>query len=175
MQAESVAGEWHALVFGDTDTFATGDAYATILIASTENAAAATLDDNHFAGISTTGTTAQTNHYLARAYTGLAGSVAAGKYCQNFGVTVMATAGLTYPASVDNGLHMEPIRVVESTTFRGVMPGVYCPLHTKPLTHYQEITDVVGLSGRTLMAVDLASPTGTATAQCLIDITGPWR
>lgn len=174
MQAESVTGEWHVLAFGDIDTYAAGDAYATILIASTENAAAATLDDNQFSGCVTTLTT-QTNHYIARPYTGIAGAAACGKMAGNLTGSLMGSSGMTYPAPVDNGLYIEPVRVAETGTFRGVMPGLYAPLHNKPLSHYQTITSVIGLSGRTLMALDLASPTGTATAQCCLDITGPWR
>lgn len=172
--AESTSGVIFGHAFGEIDAFNDTDAYHTIIIGCDESTSTSTLDNTDFAACVTTLTT-QSRHHVARDYTNTGTSAAFGKMGGYLTGTLMGSSGMSYPAPVDNGVYMEPIRVTETGTFRGVMPGLYAPMHNKPLSHLTAFGDVLGLPGRTLLAIDLANTAGSSGAQCLIDITGPWR
>ena len=86
----------------------------------------------------------------------------------------MGYNGLTYPHPPNNGLLFAEVAIAESADVRSfALPGLYQPLHTTPLAHLATVTDVPSLPGRTLQAFDLS--VAIYRAQCLFDITGPWR
>lgn len=174
VQYSGTTGVWSCAAFGDAVSFGTGDPWATGIIGNPESASTATLQATHF-GTLVQSVTTNTNHYLARNYAGSAGAIAFGKITESVAGTGMGSAGYTYPAPVDSGAHVAPVRIVESTTPRGVFPGIFVPLHNKPLTQGDPVTGVTGLSGHTLIAQDLGDASGAANRQCLVDVTGPWR
>jgi hypothetical protein len=163
--------------FGDINSLKSGDGYSSLL--SAWGAGIDTLPSNYSTNMlfTTLGgySATQVGRYLARTYTQLGTAVAAGFMGDNGVSTVMGASGVTYPHPPDNNLLFAPVAVVENSIIRSrALPGFYHPLHANPLALLATVTDVPDLPGRTLQCFGLA--TGAVNpAQCLIDITGPWR
>jgi hypothetical protein len=84
-----------------------------------------------------------------------------------------ASTGLTYPNPSDSGLYIGVAFLVDAVgSLRGRMPGFYYPLHSLPFQNYDEITNITGLSGVTLISEDIVS--NNIIGQRLIDKWGPW-
>jgi hypothetical protein len=121
--------------------------------------------------------------HLARSYTQAVGAVAAGSGARVYAAAsglIGASAingAVTYPNAADGGgLVVDSISVLEFISAfqstRGRIPGLYAPIHFKPFSNYDVSTGIVGMSGISLMAVNIDS--SAIAGQCLIDITGPW-
>lgn len=119
-------------------------------------------------------TTTQAGKYMNRGYNGVA-MVPCG-YMGDIGVNSgIGYGGFTYPNPADNGLLYSTIALIESGTMRSrAMPGLYQPLHTRPLPDFTTITDLTDLPGRALMAC-MVPYSSTSYGQALFDIVGPWR
>ncbi len=173
----SASGVYGGYAFGDINSLKSGDGYSSML--SAWGAGVDTLPGNYntnmlfttMGGYSAT----QVGRYLARTYTQLGTAVACGFMGDNGVSTVMGASGVTYPNPPDNGLLFAPVAVVEGSVIRSrALPGLYTPLHTNPLSLLATVTDVPDLPSRTLQCFGLVSG-ATNAAQCLFDITGPWR
>jgi hypothetical protein len=118
--------------------------------------------------------------YLARAVTGVGIAQAAARFSQPIFATSTLQSGngyLRYPNDADGSLLMSAVQISENANlpyvWRGSLPGVY---HSPQFIggavfgHRDLVTDVSGLSGRTLrvFADYNAYPV-------FIDNTGPWR
>jgi hypothetical protein len=172
---------WHAsyltqfgiYAFGTIPSFKAGDGHNTIINFDNSNAGANVGVNNFFTSLSAAVATTQATKYMARAYN-QAGPAAVA--CGSMGDYAMSayigSAGMVYPSSVDNGLYVSPVAINETSFIRGMWPGIFQPLHNSPLTTGGQVSDIVGLTGRTLQAV--LSCYGTTNAQVLFDITGPW-
>lgn len=113
--------------FGDILSWASGDAYGTMIIAGSSNAASG----NNFSDSAGALSTTQAGVYLCRSYTQIGSSVPAAKFSNRIAGTDMGTAGLPYPDPVIGGLVLEQVKVTEPTAqvIRGLLPGVYAPVH----------------------------------------------
>lgn len=163
--------------FGDINSLKSGDAYSSLLSAWAAGVDAAPSVFGAAMVFSTLGgyTSTQVGKYLARTYTQLGTAVACGFMGDNGVSSSMGTIGLTYPHPPDNGLMFAPVAVVEGSILRSrALPGLYQLLHNNPLLHLATVADVPDLPGRTLQCFGLSAG-NTSPAQCLIDITGPWR
>lgn len=173
---------WHAsyltmasgYLFGDIASLRSGDAYSTLLCAEVVDILSPYPGQyNLFTSLGAYNAT-QAGKYYARTHTQLGSSVAAGFIGDNAISAAIGYGGLTYPHPPDNGLLFAPVGVVESSIVRSrALPGFYQPLHTTPLAYLDLVTGLPDFPGRTFQAFDLAN--GPNRAQCLIDITGPWR
>ena len=87
----------------------------------------------------------------------------------------MAYSGMAYPSPVGNQFYAAPVEIWESlTVFRGLLPGLFCPLHTAAgLTDSAVITDIAEIPGRSVMINQGQHPAGPIAIA--VDITGPWR
>ena len=157
-------------LFGDINSLKSGDAYSSAIHGFTTDTAPNWPSDNDFANVDNS----STGLYLARSYTQLGGSIAGYRQGATIWSTSMGYNGLTYPHPPNNGLLFAEVAIAESADVRSfALPGLYQPLHTTPLAHLATVTDVPSLPGRTLQAFDLS--VAIWRAQCLFDITGPWR
>jgi len=173
----SGASDWtsaQTLAFGDYTTYASGDAYNTIIVGT----ASPSVTASAFSSISATLNAAQTGHFSARSFSQIGTSVPMCKGSDNFkgmGQTSLGSGGLQYPSSVDGGLYVAPVFLGETASpatnsvIRGVLPGVYNPLHTKPLTNEDVWVPTGDLAGKTFEAVNLS--TG---AQAFFEISDTW-
>ena len=148
-------------LFGDIDSYQSPDAYNSLLLYSTTASGWSGL----YAFNSTFGCV------LARSYTQLGGSILSSRY--SHGKAAQLGSGYqAYPAPVDNSVHVWPVECWESTTLaRGMMPGLWNPLHNASLSQGQVVEDFPQLPGRTLVAQIIYN----SGQQAMFDLTGPWR
>jgi hypothetical protein len=132
IQAGDNASWWYCTVFGDFLSYLAGtDNYRTVLIARiTENSATAATERADFipnaTGIATTG------HFVARAYTGLGGSLNIAKLGDYFkaGGTNTLVGNIPLPSPVDGQAWIAPLLVGESTALiRGKLRGFMHQMH----------------------------------------------
>lgn len=121
----------------------------------------------------TSGLTTQSYHYLARNYTQVGGSVAFGKLGNSIGST-FGGSGMTYPAALNNGLYISPIYIVDGLFIRGLMCGIYQPLHLKPLGHGTLLPANQSPINRRLYSIGIGFG-GANAYEAHFDIDGPWR
>lgn len=159
--------------FGDlANPYKPGDAFHTLLIGGPMGAAGAAATDSNFNILSGTVSASQNRHYIARSYTQLASSTTFGKL-GDMSQTGLGQGPITYPAPHDNGLYVSRIRAVEGGIPRGIMPGLYQPLHTEPLADGDVVGEITGLPGAWLFARLLYD--NASAGQALFDLAGPWR
>lgn len=161
-------------VCGDVLSYKAGDAYKSAIsgrITENSGAVGSTIDMLALIqGAMTGGTTM----YIRRSYTQSGASVAMGKIADtaktgqtaNYGIGAI---GMPYPGLLDNALWMSKIYVHEGTTLRGELPGIWCPLHPKPLIHGDTFTGVSGLAGRNFRAINLGN-----ASQLFMETTNTW-
>lgn len=163
--------------FGDINSIKGGDAYSSFLhgFPAGTDTAPSTHNSNVFTSLGAYNAT-QAGRYLARTYAQSGTAVAAGWMGDNGVSTIIGgVGGLAYPHPPDNGFLFAPIAVVEGSIMRSrALPGFYQPLHNAALSHLDVLTDLPDFAGRTFQIFGLSSG-GNNSAQCVIDITGPWR
>lgn len=174
--------------FGDVASYRADDAYHCAIVGS-YNTEGAVEYPRHSGGVvntllgqgSTAFSAAQTGHYLARGWDQAAPSIPFGKM-GDLGVTASwgRQPGYPYPNPADGAMLVVPV-VVSSVgpalTQRGLMPGLYQPLHQQHVPHRGEYRDTGELGGRTLLAVSTGHQNSldANTGRVMLDITGPWR
>jgi len=159
-------------IFGDIASLRAGDGYSSLILGIESD----TLPDYASTTMSVLGSysESQAGKYLARTHGQTGTAVAAGLMGDNGVSTYIGYTGLTYPHPPDNGLLFAPVAVVESSIIRSrALPGLYQPLHSTPLGYLDTVTSLPDFPGRTFQAFSLGHL--NEVAQCLIDITGPWR
>lgn len=163
-----------ALAFGDYTTYTSGDAYNTLIVGGT----AASVTASVFSSISATLNTSQVGHFSARSFSQIGTSVAMCKGSDTFkamGASSLGVGGMPYPSSVDGGLYVAPVFLGETASpvmnsvIRGVLPGVYNPLHVRPLTNADVWVPTGDLAGKTFEAVNLS-----ASSQAFFEISDTW-
>jgi hypothetical protein len=138
-----------AFIFGDFVSYKAGDLYNTILIAN----AAAAYNSPSLPVLSAAVTAVTVGHYVARALSGSGGSINVGKITDaaKQAGTNMGATGLIYPNPADNGLYLSPCWITEAATpgaIRGVLPGLWSPLHNRPLLHGSAFAGSGDLAGK---------------------------
>jgi len=135
------------------------------------------------------GTTAINGHFLARDASQIAKSVPCYKIGSALsdelgGSRLNTCTGVPFPNGTDNAFLTSPVFICEhiSPTVRGVMPGLYQPLHPAPLNHRDRISGVAGIPGDDCILVALfSSSTGrtgggsSGAARAAFALVGPWR
>lgn len=154
----------NSMMFGDITSDHAGDAYRTLLIFAVGNTYAVFPTYNTVSG-----------HSMPKAYTGSGTAIQPIKYGHSVQGQGMGVSGATYPHPGNNWFLCSPVEVWDSTSVaRGVLPGVYAPLHAAgSLTDEMLQTAIAGLPGRTLMVKQCQTASGTFAAA--LDISGPWR
>ena len=159
------ASYFDSLVFGDINSYKSGDAYHCWLCAATTSASYGN-DLLKLLG-------AATGSVLARSYTQTGGVIGSSRYSHAIS-TSLGMGGSAYVNPVDNGFHAWPVEIWETTvTARGLAPGFWNPVHlTNTITDKTVVSDIPQLAGRSLWVVVVNTST---TNRAAFDITGPWR
>lgn len=159
--------------FGDITSYKAGggDAYGTIILGST--GPSYSLNTLYYLTSTISGLVG--GSWMARSYTGSGSAITVGKtsdYSKGNNNHV-GTAGAPYPSPIDGGLYVAPIWINEpspTTAVRGELPGVWCPLHAKPLMQGDVWSPVTGaLAGKTFEAINLYS-----SAQIFVETSDTW-
>ena len=171
------ATDWasaQVLAFGDYTPYMSGDLFNTLIIAGYY----ASPTSSTFSALASTLSAQQQGHYSARSFSQIGTAVPLNKGVDNFkgmGQTIIGGTGMVYPSPVDGGLYVSPVYLGENTVViansvpRGVLPGVYSPLHTRPLTHGDIWVPTGDLAGKTFEALNIMG-----SAQVLFEISDTW-
>lgn len=116
-------------------------------------------------------------NYLAKDYTNLTsskqcGKVVDGSYGQGSN-TVIGGSGASFPSVVEGGLLVSRVNICEGIAgygFRGRIPGIWAPMHTRPIADLDTFTGTGDLTGRTFVAWNVAS-----SGQVFIETSDTWR
>lgn len=164
--------------FGDFKKEGSTDAYNCAIHAQTSDTSSSTpgAGNGEFDYRSNTAAT-----YLPRTYTGLGSPILGARYYGTFKANTTAYRSgdnssdhIPFPNPSGGGMYVSEWSLTEVTSLvlRGTLPGYYaCPqnIGVNVFANRDAITNVTGLTGRTLKAV--LSNAGCA----FFDITGPWR
>ena len=171
------AADWgtsQIMAFGDYPSNASGDQFNTLIIAGTS----ATLSSSTFQALVPTLITAQTGHFSARSFSQIGTSVAINTGADNYfgsGQANMGASGALYPCPVDGGLYVSAVRIGETASPlatsvpRGILPGVYSPLHARPMADGDIWVPAGDLTGKTFEAVN-----SSTQSQILFEISDTW-
>ena len=160
---------WMMNAFGDFISYKAGDVFGTIILMN-GSSSTATVFPSFVTGLTTT----STGHYVPRAYTQIGSSIAVGKFSDNVRLSGsgMGGGGSLYPSPIEGGLHLAPVWINEGTSagVRGLLPGVWSPLHSKPLTTGDTFSGVGTIASRTFEALDL----GNSNNQAFFETSDTW-
>lgn len=163
----------NGVMFGDLKSYKAGggDAYGTIIAGNT----ASSYSNNFMYSLVSSIASVTNGHWMARSYTGIGGSITVSKSSdtvksQNSNVGV---AGMPYPSPIDGGLYVSPLWISEPSptlSVRGELPGLWNPLHARPLATGDVWTPSSGsLVGKVFEAINLYS-----SAQIFIETSDTW-
>lgn len=152
---------------GDLITRVGGDAFHFAVIGGTT-----TLVSGNSIGAVKSSITTQGGHYVARPYTQVGTSEQFGK-CMLYlfaqqGIGVSAS-GTTYPDPVSGGMLLSPIYVGVTNLWRGVLPGMWGPMHPLPGSPGDTFTGTGELAGKTFLLLDAAA--GSSRARIALEIS----
>jgi hypothetical protein len=128
-----------------------------------------------FSSLHTTMAAGLTSRVANRSYTQATGAANIGfstDSAKNGTAVTMGThssSGLSFPNPADGSLCIAPIWLHELNAVRGELPGVWCPLHAKALSHMDTFVGSGVLSGRTFINVNLYN-----LGQCCIETSNTW-
>lgn len=154
--------------YGDLLTAKAGDLYHTSMIGGASNSNSGTSQLLQTQSAWNSG--ANTGSYLARAHNQTGGSVSATRIINSVkGNSSVGAAGMPYPG-IDLALHVSPYEITEpGAGLRGRLPGVWAPLHNKPLPNFSTFDGTGVLAGKTLLAVN-----GYNNGQIMLEISDTW-
>lgn len=167
-------GYGQGLFFGDIKTAKSGDAFHCFLNAGLDTGASSSA----FGSINNgpTGLAAASGHSLARSYTQVGGAVYASKHTdavKTANTSTLGTGGVAYPDPITGGILVAPIYVAESGNVRGVLPGVWAPLHNLPASPGDTFSGSGDLAGKTFMLLDVGSQ--STRGRIALEISDTWE
>lgn len=145
------------LVFGDFISYKASDVYGTVLIANSgANANSSGIALYALASNMTTANSA----FIARSYTQIGSSMHANHFSDivRSSSAGMGANGYPYPDPVSGGLILAPVYINEPSvgSVRGVLPGIWDPMHNKPFATGDTFTGTNELNGKTFEVSSLA-------------------
>ena len=164
--------------FGDIQSFAGGDQFNTVLMAQTSYSASSV--GAYQAMVTTQGyPNALTGHFMARGYTQTGGSTPFGKHADSAKMGsltgMLGGVGLPYPNPADGGLYLSPVFIHEAGAIRGLLPGVWAPLHQRPFGHMDIVYGSGALADKVFLALNADGSSAAATAgQLLYETSNTW-
>ena len=170
--------------FGEFNSYKSGDAYNTFLSANTSGSISYQYMYFMYLGtyVGAALSSSVFGFYAPRSYTQVGSSVPLVKIgdASKASQPAMGYGGLPYPHPVDGGLYMSPVGVAEGVgaasqaVLRGVMRGIWNPLHNVPLNQgdiFQGNGDLLGKTFLTLWGCG----SQTSLAEAMIDISLTWE
>lgn len=180
------SGQAHYTCFfaGDINSRKAGDAYGFLLTGNHADQANATVVPHGCVGYSRRATVANPGGYICRAAVATGGPLAVlrvgaghiGTGDEVYGGNATYAFG-SYPNAPDNGLVFAPLVCIESSTYRGELPGLGHPVQTvTSVTSGTVLPGVLpGAPSRSFAAVIAGVPNAVARGPIVFDVTGPWR
>lgn len=174
MESGDVPGTVSMVMFGAFRSYKPNDDYAfqimgRLVEGATTYTTTQELCNARYPSIATTG-----NITLMRSYDGVGSGAWGGQITDSSKAAATATAfagasGMTYPNPVDGGLYLAKTWINETNALRGELPGIWNPLHNRPINHGDTFTGVEGLESREFICL------WTSTGGCLfVEISDTW-
>ena len=167
------------MAFGEFTSYKPGDTFNTIIIAPQVTAASQGVFG---ANLRAAGFGAINGHYVARNYLQFGNSIQVGKIAIIDPTSTTSVFGSSanyppFPDSVIGGLNVSPVAVCErghndSCLVRGILPGLWAPLHNAPMSHYDTIVGAGDLASKTLQMIHCSN--ASALSRLLVEISDTW-
>ena len=88
---------------------------------------------------------------------------------------MLGGAGLPYPNAADGGLYLSPLFIHEAGAIRGILPGVWAPLHVRPFGHMDTVNGSGVLADKVFLALNADGSSAAITAgQLLYETSNTW-
>lgn len=158
-------------IFGDYVSYRSGDQFNTVVCGSTSTGATTS---------STCMTTVQSwnsvggTHFGPRSYSqaGTSVNLSAIPSAAGMMVSPYGGSGEAYPSPITGNLNMCPIYVAEYTVgIRGILPGLWAPIHTRPFAVGDTFTGNGDVAGKTF---EVTSSGSNSYAQFFIETSDTW-
>lgn len=160
-------------VFGDFDSFKSGDIFNTVIIGQQKSGYVdqpsilfGTVLSSNLASISF--------HYTARDITQIGSSIASGKTSAHGTTRIGGVSGAVYPNPASGSLHINPIYITESNCTRGTLKGVWHMSHNRPFSDGDVIFGSGDYVGKKFLVVDFGSSVYGNVGQVLFEISNTW-
>ena len=144
------ATTYNAMFFGDFISLKAGDAYNVALFCDIGSAGTGLLYPACVASVSAVD---QTGHYAARNHVGIGGSAGVNLAVNAVlaaGGTGLGKGGVAYPSPLEGAMLLSPVYLLEpSVGLRGIVPGLWSPLHQRPLANDTVFAGAGAWSGKT--------------------------
>ena len=163
--------------FGDFVSYKSGDTYNTIIF----GAVATSTSVGQMANKSQqNGFTSISGHWVARPYTGVAGSAVCAKcgiLSQNTGSVIgVSSSWGPYPDPITGGLLVSPLGVAEAGAsgflLRGVLPGLWEPMHNLPANHADTFSGSGVTAGKTFLLANASF--STTLGRVAVETSNTW-
>lgn len=177
----ATAARCSGMTFGQFTSYKAGDTYNTIIIAQVNTGTSVARQG---AINASTSFAAVTGHFMPRNAAATVGSITASKCLamlshhgdqSTIGVGA-ATTTPAYPDNVSGGLLLTPILVEEangsSPAVRGLLPGLWAPVHINPANHFDTLSGSGGTAGKTFRLFNIGNA-GTM-GRCLLETSDTW-
>jgi hypothetical protein len=156
------ADMYYGFGFGDIYSFVTGsnDNYRCVIMGrNAENSAAANADGFDLFSAFVTETV---GNFISRTFSGLNTSSIMGKHGDGVKGSVTSYLGnIPFPNAADSTLYLSPVWVVENSTVRGQLRGLYQPLHpVAQFTDGQTFTGALDYSGKSFLIIKTTPNSG---------------
>lgn len=160
IETGDVANQAALFTFGRFTSDKVGDVWAYLLAARNNENNTTFSPETAPARQSTLQSITVTGLYLVRNVQGVSGAVPAGQHSDAVkakGSGVAGGDGVTYPNPATGGADVELTWVHEANQVRGVVPGLWTPLHNRPLAHRGTISIVDGSTLRYFRAFNVGT------------------
>lgn len=189
VQTGENSSDWASAYFGDIFSYKAADAYRALLASryTTSGISSMAYYTDYLAfidGPSSANYAGRANTSMPRDHAGIAGPKSCGFHTDNFKATAGSAAinsssfyagapanGLAYPNGVNNGLILAPIWVHHSSpnVVRGHMPGLWAPMHSRPLANNDTFSGAGALAGKTFEAFNVYNG-----GQLIVETSDTW-
>jgi hypothetical protein len=156
-------------VFADIKSYKSGDAFGTLILGGVGSSPTTNNTTYVLAAVASS----SAGHYMARSHTQLGASLQVGKHSDAAKAGAISPSmggqGLPYPNPADGGLYLAPVFIHEPNIMRGELPGLWNPLHNRPLQHLDTFSGMGALAGKTFLAFNMYS-----NAQLFLETSNTW-
>lgn len=177
IQEGTVAGDWTPYYFGDIISYKTSDPWKFVISSAYSNSQAWLNSNASMSVVVNIISTTITGFIIARDHLASVGAVLCGKHT-DYAKAPYATIGngvaglMPYPAPVNNGVFLAPAWVHHGSApyvVRGHIPGLWCPMHGKPIANNDTFSGTGSLAGKTFEAFNSYN-----AGQIMIETSNTW-
>lgn len=166
--------------FGDLISYKPGDQYHSLIIGATSTGT----DRGNLGNIQKSSSfTAISGHYMPRNHLQIGGSIQVAKIIISDFSTASTVIGSSstypiFPDSVSGGMLLSPMVVAEGSdtgsrfAIRGLLPGLWAPLHNMPMNHADVLDGSGDMSGKQFLLFNTS--TSSALGRAALEISNTW-